>query len=134
MDLTLLATLKERLTTATQFSDVLDYFLTHFGENPEFIKLGERTRDSFLEAVLEQVGAQLLGHPVKPRNLLLTRLPEHMFVHGTATLEGNLTTALYFEDIHTGLLAVLWSASPSETKLVRFSGRPLFDQWKRSAN
>jgi hypothetical protein len=73
MDLTLLGTLKERLNNATRFGEVLDYFLTYFGENPEFIKLGQRVQDPFLEAVLAQVGGQLFGHPVQPRNLLLTR-------------------------------------------------------------
>jgi hypothetical protein len=134
MNLELLATLKERLTTAQDFGDVLTYFLDHFGDHPEFIALGERCEHPFLEAVFAQVGGQLFGRAIKVSGVMLTRLAEQAFVHGTVHLENKLATVLYFEDIQKGLLSVVWSASPTETKLVRFTGRPMPDRWSRSSN
>jgi hypothetical protein len=134
MDLALLATLKDRLLTARDFGDVLTYFLDHFGEDPGFIALGERCEHPFLEAVFTQVGGQLFGRPIRVSNVMLTRLAEEGFVHGTVQLEDRLGTVLYFEDIQKGLLSVVWSLSPTETKLVRFTGRPLPDRWARSDN
>jgi hypothetical protein len=125
MDLTLLATLKDRLIHAENFSQVWEYFLDHFGQDPDFIALGERTDDPFLEAVLTQVGTELFHREVTPTDFLLTRVPEHQFVHGGCILNGRLTNVLYFEDIYTGLLAVVMSVTPAETKLVRFTGRRL---------
>jgi hypothetical protein len=134
MDLSLLKTLEEKLHQAQEFSDVWDYFLTHFGQKPEFIALGQRTGDDFLEAVLAEVGKQLFGRPVRITDMLLTRLPEHGFIHGSVVLEGKLTSAIYFEKIHKGMLGILWSSSPPETKFVRFTGRGYYNALIRSTN
>jgi hypothetical protein len=131
MDLTLLDTLRTKLQTAKQFSEVMTYFLDHFGEVREFIALGKAGPHPFLEAVLAQVGKQLFGPSVTVTHVLLTRLPEHGFVHGTAFLQGQLTTVLYFEHDAVGLIAV---ATPGETKFARFTGIPQPRQPKPSAN
>ncbi len=134
MDLSLLKTLEKKLHEAAKFADVWDYFMTNFGEVPEFIALGQRGSDPFLETVLSEVGRQLFGRDVRIDELLLTRIPEYGFFHGTVWIEGKLTTALYFEKIHKGLLAILWSDRPPETKFVRFTGRALYDAMNRSEN
>src|SRR5207248_8257857 len=99
MDLSLLGTLKEKLASATRFSDVLDYFLTHFGEKPAFIALGECARVPFLESILAQVGKQIFSGDVIVSNLILTRLTEQQFVHGGFVINGCLANVLYFEDV-----------------------------------
>jgi hypothetical protein len=119
---------------AKEFSEVWTYFLDHFGEDPDFMSLGEPARHSFLEMILGQVGRQLHGKPVPLVDLLLKRLPEQGFLHGACTLGGQLASLLYFEDIHMGLMAVVWSISPPETKFARFTARPMPDAWKRSDN
>jgi hypothetical protein len=134
MDLSLLKTLEEKLHQAKEFSEVWDYFLTHFGEKREFIALGQRASDDFLEAVLAEVGKQLFGRPVRITDMLLTRLPDYGFIHGTVLLEGKMTSAIYFEKIHKGMLGILWSFSPPETKFVRFTGRGFYNALNRSSN
>ena len=134
MDLTLLETLKQKMHEAKVFSEVWDYFLTNFGEKREFIALGQRASDEFLESVLETVGEQLFHKPITVSNMVLTRIPEHGFIHGTVMMEGKLTTAIYFEELHKGLLAILWSFAPPETKFVRFTGRAMYDKLDRSEN
>src|SRR6266511_5724964 len=98
MDLSLLATLKEKLLTAKRFNEVLDYFLTNFGEKPEFIALGERIEDPFLEAVVQQVAEQLFKKSATITGLLLSRLAEQQFVHGACFVETSMCNVLYFED------------------------------------
>ena len=134
MDLSLLATLKDKLIHTNNFSEVLDYFLTHFGMDRDFIAEGEKTESPFLEMIVQEVGKQLFQKPVRVHGLLLSRLPEHQFIHGGGQLNGKMITLLYFEDVQVGLLAVLWSARPSETKMARFSGRTLSGSHKPSAN
>lgn len=125
MDLAQLETLKQKLLQAREFQEIWAYFMDHFGEDPDFMALGERTRSPFIEAVLSQVGQQIFGRPVQTAECLLTRLPEHQFIHGGCILEGKIGNVLYFEDAQVGLLAVVMSLAPSETRLVRFTGRPL---------
>ncbi len=135
LDLSLLATLKDKLTTASNFSDPLTYFFDHFGDSPEFIALGDRADDPFLEAVIDQVGQQLFrGKAARVDNLLLTRLPEHGFIHGGFTLNGRLGNLFYFEDVRLGLMAVVMSVAPSDTKIMRFTGKPMPNNWLRSEN
>jgi hypothetical protein len=134
MDLSLLRTLQEKLHQVKRFSEVWDFFLTNFGRQREFIALGQQASDPFLEGVLQQVGEQLFGRRIQVTDLMLTRIPEYGFLHGTAQIEGKPTSALYFEEIHKGMLAVIWSVRPAETKFVRFTGRALYDGLNRSSN
>jgi hypothetical protein len=125
MDLSLLATLKDKLATATEFTDVWSYFFDHFGEDPEFIHAGDRAEHPFLSAIIAQIGEELFGRKVPVDNLLLTHLTNHAFYHGAFTIGNRLGNVIYFDDIQTGLLTVLVSAKSSETKIVRFTGRRL---------
>ena len=128
MDLALLATLKDKLVHATNFSDVMVYFFDHFGEDGEFMALGETGRVLFLESVLAEVAKQLFkdsGLSSLSIDFRLVRLPERHFVHGALTMGGRPANLISFEDIHMGLLTVIWTLKPPETKYVRFSGRPM---------
>ena len=122
MNLELLATLKDKLIHAPKLADVMNYFFDHFGEDPEFIGLGEATRHVFLEAVLAEVARQIFGGDAAVLDLMLTRLPDHRFIHGGGVLNGRLANVLYFEDVAVGLVCV---ATTPETKLARFTGKPL---------
>jgi hypothetical protein len=134
MDLSKLATLKTKLLTAGNFGDVLGYFLDHFGEDPEFMDLGEAVSDDFIDEVLAQVAAQLFRKNVRIHDVRLVCLPEHGFVHGGFTVEGKVGTLIYFSEVHKGLIAIAWSVMPAETKYARFTGQPLPDSWRRSDN
>jgi len=125
MDLARLGVLKDKLIHAKDLSEVINYFLDHFGSSPEFISLGERTGHAFLEAVIAEVGRQLFGRPVAPAEVLLTRLTEKRFIHGGCTVNGCIGTILFFEDVAVGLLALAGPPLMGETKLARFTGKPL---------
>jgi hypothetical protein len=134
MDLSLLATLKDKLANATDFGDVWTYFFDHFGEDREFIDQGDRADHPFLEAIIAQIGEELFGCKVAVENLLLTRLPDHDFYHGGFTFAGRMGNVIYFDDVQTGLLAVLMAGGSSETKMVRFTGRRMLRSGPPSRN
>jgi hypothetical protein len=131
-DLKLLAELKVQVRRAKRLSDVWTYFLDHFGENPAFIELGERTSSPMLEAILVEIGRALYHRDVKLIETLLTRLPEHDFIHGGCLLGGCLTNVIYFEDIQTGVLAVM-PMRGKDMQFVRFSGHALPPNWKEQS-
>ena len=131
-DLSLLATLKDKLIHATHFADVSNYFFDHFGADPAFLALGEATKQPFLETVVGQVAAQLFGKQALAagqtallNTLLLTRLPEHQFIHGGLTVAGQLGNLIYFEDEGVGLLTVTMPPPSTETHFARFRGQKL---------
>jgi hypothetical protein len=134
MDLSLLETLREQLGKATRFSEVWDFFLTNFGEKPDFFQVGEKIQDEFLEQVLGQVGQSLFGKPVAVEAVQLLGLREHHFIHGSALINRKLTTILYFDDLCKGMLAIAWAIKPAEMTFARFTGVPMPDRWHRSEN
>ena len=125
MDLSLLSTLKQKLVHGTEFQEAQTYFFDHFAEDEEFLGLGERHEDRFLKSIIETVATQLFGRPIVIDDLLLIRLKDHYFIHGNCILGGRVATILYFEDVEQGLLSIVWSFSPAETKFVRFTRKPL---------
>jgi hypothetical protein len=134
MDLALLHTLKSKLTFGTEFQEAQSYFFDHFAEDEEFLSLGARFEDPFLKSLLETVAAQLFGRETKIDDLLLIRLKEQYFIHGNCFLGGRVATILYFEDVEQGLLSIIWSMSPPETRFVRFSRKPMTRRAEPSLN
>ena len=122
MDLSKLETLQEKLLDADDFYEVFNYFFDHFGENTEFLTLGEQVERPLIEQVLAQVGQHLLGASVVTiEDLLLVHVPEHNFIHGGCIINGRMGNLFYFEDIQQGLLAVLMSFGSGETQIARFT-------------
>lgn len=125
MDLGLLATLKDELLHARDFGKIWSCFMDNFGEDSDFIALGERVEHPMLEEIVKQTCRQLLGGPITLGYPLLTRLPEYEFVHGGFMVQGKVGMVFYFEDIQVGLLLVVMTFGTDDNRMVRFTGRPL---------
>ncbi|MDB5313169.1 MAG: hypothetical protein JWO38_7371 [Gemmataceae bacterium] len=123
MDLAELQVLKQKLLHDEKLAPVWSYFMDHFADHREFIALGERINDSFVEAVLAQVSQQLFGADGAVHNLILTGIPEQHFLHGGFGMGGRFGGVIYFEDAQVGLLAVPVGPPSAEVKYARFSGR-----------
>jgi hypothetical protein len=134
VNLALLDTLKEKMHTCKDLAEVWEYFMDNFGENDYFMKLGTRGSSPVLEAILSEIANQLFSKPVALSNLMLVHLPERSFFHGGCVLGNKMGSLFYFDDIQVGLLTVLWSFTPSDTKLIRFSPRPVVRRAEPSAN
>lgn len=121
-----LPTLKLKLVTATEFSDVLNYFFDHFGENEEFMGLGKADRHPLLEEVLaHSARAVLQTSLIVMKNVFIIHVPGYHFVHGAFQVNGNLANFFYFEDIDTGMMAMTPSPTSNETRFIRFSCQQL---------
>lgn len=122
MDTIKLHTLKEKLKAAKEFREVITFFFDEIDRQPGFMKLGEVIDHPFLASVITQVGAQCFPGNVIVTGLLLTRLPEHQFIHGGCMVNGQPGTMIYFEDIQLGLFTL--AIKDKETKFARFSAKP----------
>jgi hypothetical protein len=125
MDLAQLQELKRQVLQEKELAPVWSYFLDHFGEDPDFIALGERTRHAFVEAVLEQVGQQLFARDGAVSRLILTRVADQQFIHGGFSMGGRIGGVFFFEEARIGLLAVADTPPSIEVKYARFSGYPV---------
>ncbi len=124
MDLTRLQELKRKLLQDKALPPVWTFFLDHFGHDSEFIRLGEETRHSFVEAALAQVCRQLYPQAEAVAGLLLTRLAEQQFIHGGFIVAGRPGGLFYFEDVRMGLITIAEPPPSIDVKYARFSGHP----------
>jgi hypothetical protein len=126
MDFSLLPTLKQKLIEAKQFSDIMEYFFDHFGDDPAIMNLSEPTRDAVLEQALAQsVKAEFAGKSGAVRlDMRLLQVRDHNFIHGGVTVAGRIGTVIYFPDIEMGLLALSAAPGSNETKFYRFRASP----------
>jgi hypothetical protein len=122
VDMARLNTLKSQLLQATDFMAVFDYFMTHFGENPQFMAMGKRTQHAVIEAAVAQTRPRLYGQALPAGQLLLTLLPKQRFVHGDGFYGEKLVHVLYFDDLQMGPPAVATPFGASDIKLARFTG------------
>jgi hypothetical protein len=115
--------LKQKVLHDKDLAPVWSFFLDHFGENSEFMALGELTDHLFVEAVLAQVGQQLFGAEGAVTRLLLTRIADQHFIHGGFSMGVRIGGVFYFEDAQIGLAAVADKPPSIEAKYARFSAR-----------
>ena len=120
MSLEKLATLKKMIQEATDFDEPWDYFFTHFGENPEFMRSGKAYHDETLKIVIKAVGQQFFKSVDELDKVLLMAVEGSEFIHGGIMLEGKIATVIYFDDADVGLFAIM-SMSTMKVTLVRFS-------------
>ena len=129
MDLSLLETMRYKIMTGKDFSEIFHYFFDHFGENVAFIDASVPTPPEDNEMLL-----QLLAHIAKAvfktntarlDRLSLLKIAEYDFVHGGFVINGRMGTALYCEDAQKGLLALAPAKPGGETQFIRFSAEML---------
>src|SRR4051812_705785 len=106
MNLARMAELKELVRSGTNFRDICNFFMDHFGEDPDFLTLGEGVRESRIERVVAYIGQQLFKERVEVVNLFLVRVAEVRFIHGGLIMNGRPCTVIYFEELDKGLLSV----------------------------
>lgn len=123
MQIKFLAALKDQLVQATEFSEVWKYFLDNFGEDPAFMALGERTSHGLLEALIIQAAKGSFKMTIDSKDILLTLLPEHKFIHGGICRNGKMVNVLYFEEISTGSMMIC-ALGAKNTITSRFMAKP----------
>ena len=121
MDLSMLETLQQKLLESRDLMEVWDYFMTHFGESDAFMALGETHASRPLERILAQLAHQVVAHSTPVNRVMLIRLPEQQFIHGTAMLGRKLANLIYFEDVGVGLVGIVLSSTTGENRLIRFT-------------
>jgi hypothetical protein len=102
-----LAVLKERLLPPSDYEKAFHYFLEEFGGDAAFMAAGTPEVMPQFEGVLNQIASKALGKPVKLEGARFNRMAEHRFRHGAAAVAGRAVIMLYFEDVNTGLMAII---------------------------
>jgi len=112
-------TLKRMAVHEKELHKVMTYFIDHLCEQRGFASAGVPHRDPLLNTVMQEVGRHVLGAQVVLHETMLIRLPAFRFVHGIVRLGDSLGSVIYFEELHTGVLALSVDMSTGEMMFVR---------------
>jgi hypothetical protein len=127
--------LKIKLVSATEFSDVFNYFYDHLGENQDFMGTGVRRHNSYIQQVLVACAEEVLHTKnIVVRKPFMIYLAKQKFYHGAIRFNETLSNFFYFEDINVGLLAISNIPSTGATAIIRFSLSEIGKTQKRSYN
>ncbi|MFH0943966.1 MAG: hypothetical protein V2A76_02110 [Planctomycetota bacterium] len=113
--------LKRMVVHDRELKPVMEYFFVHFAGDPEIYTGGVPWRDPVLATVFESAARQILGSAVELCGLTLTHLPEHRLVHGSMSLGGAWAAAIFFDDVKTGVMAMITDLEQAEVRHIRIS-------------
>jgi hypothetical protein len=131
LDIQKLGELREKMQTEEDFGAIWKFFFDHFGENPEFMAMGERadeTMHSFLEPILESICKQALSREVMVAQFILTEAPGQKFYHGPCLTDAGIAVVFYFDDVKTGMFSLTPSLGSGLVHYARFSTIPVPDK------
>ncbi len=127
-----LGILKEKVVSANNFKEPLEYFFDNLAEDPDFKKLGIKKVNKGLGIILTKIGKKMYGPKTKVRNLMLVELPKHHFVHGVCLIGDKMANVIFFKNIDKGMLSILTSLQTGEISFIRFSAVVLETSFKSS--
>ena len=129
MDLSLLETMRYKIMTGTDFSEIFNYFFDHFGENIAFIDASLPTPpqdNPMLTQLLGRIGGALFKtNKVRLDDLHLLKIAEYNFIHGGFIMNGCMGTVLYCEDAQKGILAIHRPKEKMPSQFARFTAEML---------
>ena len=114
-----LGLLQEKLQHATDYDQALYYFLEEFAGDAAFIQQCEPEEALNLVAALAQVVAKTLGQATPLQNSRVFRLAQFRFSHGNAAVGDRVVLFFYFDDVDTGLMALI-PGLRSQAEVARF--------------
>jgi hypothetical protein len=128
-----LPALKMKMATGTDFTAVFHFFFEHFGEKPDFMKLGKKIDHPMLAQVLTHVAGSVFRNAANIKHSTFLHLPDQHFIHGSCIFEGVMASFFYFEDLDAGM-ASLMSPGSLRVQVVRFSIKQMGKVSPSSAN
>ena len=128
--------LKQKLLNDADLSQIWSFYMDEFADIPEFLDVGKPKQDELLTAILPQVCQQIFGQTTKIKQLFPIYIAQYQFFHAPFFADKRIGGLIYFEDIHTGLIAVSahfpatskvhysrFSTSPAPTSVMKGFGR-----------
>jgi len=131
LDLRKLEDLKEKMQVEEDFGAIWKFFFDNFGENPEFMALGERADETtrlFLEPILESICAQIVNHEVMTAQFVLTQIRDQKFYHGPCLTDAGIAVVFYFEELKMGMFSLTPSLGSGLVHYGRFSTIPALNK------
>ncbi len=118
--------LEEKLQDPEDWDQAMNYFFDHFGTEPEFLEMSQKTRLPIILTMMGEIGKQLFHkEEVALVNPMMFKVKEFNLVHGTCVTEGRLITFVYLMNIHKGVFSIANLQTMKVEHCSRVSALPL---------
>jgi hypothetical protein len=114
-----LEVLQQKLEQGKGYEQALYYFLDEFAGDARFVQQCEQEEALHLLAALGHVATTALGKGASIEQSRVFRLPQFRFIHGNAAVSGRIVLFFYFEEVDTGLMALI-PGTKGGTEIARF--------------
>lgn len=114
-----LEVLQRKLEQGKDYEQALYYFLEEFAGDARFVQQCEPEEALHLMAALGHVATTSLGKNASIEQPRAFRLPQFRFIHGNAAVSGRIVLFFYFEQVDTGLMALI-PGTKGGTEVARF--------------
>lgn len=113
--------LRGLMAKSSRLEEIWQHFDTTLVEDDAFMRVGKRSENPTLRAVLEAVVPRAVQRAERLVDLRLFVLPSHGLWHGVALFEATWCVVIYFEAENRGLLVISKSPLNDEVIYARFS-------------
>jgi len=115
--------LQIRLDRDKDLGKFWNFYMDRFIDHPEFLDFGGPVDHPFLKEVIPLITQKLFKKD--PQNMLLIKIPEYDFIHGSFTVENEIGGVIYFEKKLKGVAAVSDPNRTGQVQYSRFTGHPV---------
>ena len=115
--------LQLRLDREKDLGKLWEFYLDRFADHPEFLEFGEPVDHPFLKRIIPIISQKLFN--ADPHNMLLIKVSEYDFIHGSFWVKDKIGGVIYFEKNLKGLLAISGFNSSDNMQYSRFTGYPV---------
>ena len=113
--------LEQKLKQEKELDKIMNYFLTHLGEQPPFLEECKPLKDHSLLRTFTKGHLKRLQEKSSSLRLFLSKPKGSHFVHGCFVTKKCSGTLIYFEKLHMGLLAQQPLRADGRMQYYRFS-------------
>ena len=117
--------LENILKESDDFSEIFDYFLTNFAEQPAFTQQSKKFKSPLIKELVSQASAQIFNKiPIQITNLLLLNHERFGIIHGAGWVEAKLFNVFYCKRINKGLLVITTGKSTEMARITPTPAKP----------
>ena len=99
-----LAQLEHLLMHEASFEKTYSYFMDHFGVNPAFIDVGQKTSVPNIITMLGEIARQFFqNEAIVMTDLLVIKVDKFNLLHGFVHVEGHLMVFFYCKKVNRGM-------------------------------
>ncbi|MBF0294780.1 MAG: hypothetical protein HQL96_06290 [Magnetococcales bacterium] len=117
-----LGVLKNLLQTASDIADPFEYFMSHFGENLQFMKSSQDVVNEKLFEVIKVISIKHFKYELRLEHCMFRQSPlAPRLIHGVCEVPNKIIVLFYAEELGQGMMSMVDYSEPRRVNYYRFT-------------